>query len=548
MTDFAKATLGNCTPPQILSLTYPLRDLSTIHVYDECGCEYDRSTLQYAYSLDNLCWSCYMTYDEALTNTIELSQDYFVKVIVTGIIGKVLIGESQTTDYSTDLKGCFSFTANSNSGTFDPYADQENAVSLYQQLSENVSQLVGIPSYYIKLKPNAGGKDLTFKEYALMNVDAIKIVKIIIQDNEMPSSKPEFGDFGLDWQTDWEVEVTKGSFATAFGNEAQPMEGDLVYIPMMKRMWMVNEAYEEKKDGFMWIATTFKLALIKYQEKDSVDLGDTQTFVDSVVKNKYEDLFGEDNQSTLDSGAEGTEAPLYAASSLYPVFESDATRKYVTCDTIDIRQNSLYENGVLVSDYRYEFLTNPNPCNSRIIYQNKYCGDEFSISFILQADSAIQGWKSPIIQIGNFKIMISQDSKNTIYLNKNKNIKVDINYGEPVFITLKVSKSMNLCEMFAYKYTHNENIPIYKLKKQNYWFDIDNPIDSSKGKFDIEYSISKKTDVELNNFYGWITNFKFFDLYNGNTTELLQMYPTHQHLLINDTARRIVELPGVKPA
>lgn len=548
MTDFAKATLGNCTPPQILSLTYPLRDLSTIHVYDECGCEYDRSTLQYAYSLDNLCWSCYMTYDEALTNTIELSQDYFVKVIVTGIIGKVLIGESQTTDYSTDLKGCFSFTASSNSGTFDPYADQENAVSLYQQLSENVSQLVGIPSYYIKLKPNAGGKDLTFKEYALMNVDAIKIVKIIIQDNEMPSSKPEFGDFGLDWQTDWEVDVTKGSFATAFGNEAQPMEGDLVYIPMMKRMWMVNEAYEEKKDGFMWIATTFKLALVKYQEKDSVDLGDTQSFVDSVVKNKYEDLFGEDNQSTLDSGAEGTEAPLYAASSLYPVFESDATRKYVTCDTIDIRQNSLYENGVLVSDYRYEFLTNPNPCNSRIIYQNKYCGDEFSISFILQAYSAIQGWKSPIVQIGNFKIMISQDSKNTIYLNKNKNIKVDINYSEPVFITLKVSKSMNLCEMFAYKYTHNENIPIYKLKKQNYWFDIDNPIDSSKGKFDIEYSIAKKTDVELNNFYGWITNFKFFDLYNGNTTELLQMYPTHQHLLINDTARRIVELAGVKPA
>ena len=45
-----------------------------------------------------------------------------------------------------------------------------------------------------------------------------------------------------------------------------------------------------------------------------------------------------------------------------------------------------------------------------------------------------------------------------------------------------------------------------------------------------------------------ITNFKLFDLYNDNTTELLQMYPTHQHLLINDTARRVVELPGVNPA
>lgn len=549
MTDFTKSTLGNCTPPQILSLTYPLNDLSTIHVYDECGCEYARASLQYAYSLDNLCWSCYMSYEDALANTAELNQDFFVKIIVTGIISKVLIGDIQTSDYSTDLKGCFSFTASSNSGTFDPYADQENAISLAQQLAENVSQLVGIPSYYIKLKPNAGGKDLTFKEYALMNVDSIKVIKIIIQDNEMPSSKPEFNDFGLDWQTDWEVEVTKGSFATAFGNEAQPMEGDLVYIPMMKRMWMVNESYEEKKDGFMWIATTFKLALVKYQEKGSVDLGDSQTFVDSVVKAKYEDLFDEDEQTTLDSGEESTEAPRYAASTLYPVFESDATRKYITCDTVAIKQNQLYEHGALVADNCYEFLSNPSVGNSRIIYQNKYCGDELSLSFILQANSVIQGWESPIIQIGRFKIMISQGVvENTIWLSKNKNVKVSIGYGVPMFITLKISKALNLCEMFAYQYTYNKNIPIYKLKKQNYWFDIDNPTSSSTGKFDVEYAIMEKTTVELDNFPGWITNFKLFDLYNSNTSELLQMYPTHQHLLINDTVRRITDLPGVKPA
>lgn len=549
MTDFAKSTLGNCIPPQILSLTYPLKDISMIHIYDECGCEYKRSSLQFAYSIDGICWSCYMSYDEALANTIELTSDFFIKVIITGIIGKVMIGDDITSDYSTDLKGCFTFTADNNSGTFDPYANQENAISLAQQLAENVSQLVGIPSYYIKLKPNAGGKDLTFKEYALMNVDAIKVVKIIIQDNEMPSSKPEFGDFGLDWQTDWEVEVTKGSFATAFGNTAQPMEGDLVYIPMMKRMWMVNEAYEEKKDGFMWIATTFKLALVKYQEKGSVDLGDTQSFVDSVVKNKYEDLFGEDDQSTYGSGEAATDAPRYASSALYPVFESDATRKYITCDSIDIQQNSLYENGILISDYRYEFLTNPNPCHSRIIYQTKYCGDEMSISFIIQAGQSAYNWESPIIQIGRFKIMITQTpDSNKIWLNKNKNMYLMIESGKPTFVTLKISKSLNLCEMFAYKYTYNENIPIYKLKRQNYWFDIDNPIDSSKGKYDIEYGIAEKTDVEINNFYGWITNFKLFDLYNSNTSELLQMYPTHQHLAINDTARRIVELPGVKPA
>ena len=544
--NFNSVCNGACTPPQIVNIKMPINDISNLVIYNECECEYCNDDLQFAYSLDGSCWSCYMTYKEALINTIDLKQDFFIRVQVKGAISKVILNSEQISDYSTELVGCFQFTAAENTNTYNPYANMDNAISLQQQLAESVSQLVGIPCYYIKLNPNSGSKDLTFKEYALMNVESIKQVKIVIQDNQMPSSKPEFSDWGLDWQTDWEVEVTKGSFATAFGNTAQPMEGDLVYIPMMKRMWMVNGAYEEKKDGFMWIATTFKLALTKYQEKDSVMLGDAQDFVDNIVKTKYEDLFDEDDNSTLDSGEASTESPKFAAASLYPVFESDAIRKYITCDTIDIRQNSLYEEGTLVSDSMYEFLN--HGIQSRIIYQNKYCGDEMSMSFIIKTEIVMGQFDGPLIQIGNFKIMIRQESQNTtIFVNKNDKLSVTIPCNNPTFITLKLSKKLNLTEMFAYEYTYNKKIPTFKLQKHHFYFNIDNPISSSKGKFDVEYIIPERTQVEVNDFYGWITNFKLFDLYNDNTTELLQMYPTHQHLLINDTARRVVELPGVKP-
>ena len=545
--NFNSVCNGACTPPQIVNIKMPIKDISNLVIYNECECEYYNDDLQFAYSLDGSCWSCYMTYKEALINTIDLKQDFFIRVQVKGAISKVILNSEQISDYSTELVGCFQFTAAENTNTYNPYANMDNAISLQQQLAESVSQLVGIPCYYIKLNPNSGSKDLTFKEYALMNVESIKQVKIVIQDNQMPSSKPEFSDWGLDWQTDWEVEVTKGSFATVFGNTAQPMEGDLVYIPMMKRMWMVNGAYEEKKDGFMWIATTFKLALTKYQEKDSVMLGDAQDFVDNIVKTKYEDLFDEDDNSTLDSGEASTESPKFAAASLYPVFESDAIRKYITCDTIDIRQNSLYEEGTLVSDSMYEFLN--HGMQSRIIYQNKYCGDEMSMSFIIKTEIVMGQFDGPLIQIGNFKIMIRQESQNTtIFVNKNDKLSVTIPCNNPTFITLKISKKLNLTEMFAYEYTYNKKIPSFKLQKHHFYFNIDNPISSSKGKFDVEYIIPERTQVEVNDFYGWITNFKLFDLYNDNTTELLQMYPTHQHLLINDTARRVVELPGVKPA
>ena len=106
---------------------------------------------------------------------------------------------------------------------------------------------------------------------------------------------------------------------------------------------------------------------------------------------------------------------------------------------------------------------------------------------------------------------------------------------------------MNLIDFNAYKYTFNQNIPLYKLQNNHYWFDMDNPISSHVSKYNIEYSTTKKSDVWIGNLYGTLTNFKLFDVYNDNLSDMLEMYPTYQHLMINDTARKIVGLPGVTP-
>lgn len=547
--DFNSVCNSSCAPAQIINFNIAINDISNIVIYNDCECAYDIKDLQISYSTDNVCWSCYLSYKDALINTIELKQDFYIRIKIKGVIGKITVDGQVFTDYSTQIESGFEFKTcgeQKNSNIFNPYANLDCAVSLYQQLSETVSCVVGIPCYYIKLSPNAGSKDLTFKEYALYGVESIKQVKIIIQDNEMPSSKPEFSDFGLDWQTDWEVEITKGSFATAFGNTTQPTEGDLVYIPMMKRMWMVNEAYEEKKDGFMWIATTFKMALVKYQEKDSVDLGDAETFVESVVKNKYEDLFGEDDDVTQDANEDATEAPLYAASTLYNVFESDAVRKYMTCDTVNINNNSVYYKGALISDSRYEFMSTSTL--SRIVYQKKYCGNDASISFIING-MMTPFFEGTIVKIGTFRLNIVQEGNDiSIFANKDKNIRLNIKSGETVFVVCRWSKHMNIIDFHAYRYTYNQKIPLYKLQNGHYFFDIDNPIAEYATKYNIEFALTDRSEIEINNIYGWLTNFKLFDIYVDDLSDLLQMYPNNQHLVINDTARRLVDLPGVKPA
>ncbi len=539
----ADLNLGRCMPIQILNLNEPINDVSTFKIFDNCNMEYPRETLRYSYSLDGVCWSCYMTYDEVLRNLIDVKSDYFIRAKVGGIVNGVEAEGEKTDNYTTQLDSEFNLQGgcenNSTANTYQPYNNLDNAVGLYQQLSESVSCVVGIPIYYFKLSGNAGSTDITFKEYALKDVEAVKQIKLIVNDNNMPSSKPTFTDFGLDWETDWETEISKATFATAFGNTAQPTEGDLIYIPMMKRMWMVNEAYEEKKDAFMWNATTFKLALVKYQEKGSVDLGDTEDLVNSFIKNKYDDLFGEDEN--LDSGNDFVDAPSYSPHNMYSVFESDATRKYVSCDNNHIYAKNVYHKNTLISDYCYDFSANAN--DVAIIYQNQYCGDDCSGSFIVKFNAGSDS--KYMFSINNIKFKVEQDGA-TINLSiiNNPDLKITLTIGDTYFVWFRWNRLMNYSEISAAKHTYNPSIPLYKLTDNHWYFDIDNAT-TVTSNYNIELSSTEKGDVQLYTVNGYITNIKVYDIYIDSISELLMMYPTSQHLIINDTCRKLIDLHGV---
>lgn len=544
--DITNYNLQNCNPTQIININYPINDATTIQIYDDCKKAYDMITLQYAYSLDSVCWSCYMSYDELLKNTIDLNSDFYIRMKLNNIVGSITDEGEETTDYSSQLSSDFQLTGcdTQSSNLFSPYANLDQAVNLQTQLTETVSCLFGIPIYYFKLSPNAGSKDITFKEYALLGIEAVKQIKLLIADGVVPSSKPEFTDFGLEFQTDWETEISKVTFATAFGPTAQPIEGDLIYIPMMKRMWMVNAAYEEKNGSLMWNATTFKVYLVKYQEKGSVDISNSEDFIKSVVKNKYDDLFGDDNRGTFDSGEHTVDAPISATpNTLYAIYESDAQRKYMTCDSITYDDTSTYYKGTLISDCMYKFIR--NDIESKVIYQQKYCGACASVSFIIKPDMSPE-FENTILKVGNLEVRLKQSVQQSIlYTNIYKDKTITLNNASTYFIVIRWDVNMRLFDFSAYLYDYNHSVPEYKLSSAHYKYDIDNPVGQYSLQYDIELESSDPQDINLYNFYGEICNIKVFSCYNDNISELLQMYPTHQHLMINDTCRRVLGNNGV---
>lgn len=548
--DIQNVKLCSCAPKQIITFNTPIKfdDIANIKIYDNCGEEYANSSLEYSYSLDSVCWSCYVSYNDILLNTINIKQDLYIRIKVAGPIQNILLNCCPYTTYTTVLDSAFRFSycEVESPNMYNPYANMSCAIELNRHMSDLVVCMFGIPIYYFRLNPNQGSKDITFKEYTLMEVEPPKQIKLMVQDGQMPSSKPEFNDFGLDWQTDWETEIGKTMFATAFGPSAQPMEGDFIYIPMMKRMWQVSGAYEEKKDQLMWCASTWKVTLVKYEEKGSVDLGDLEDMVDSFVKNKYDDLFGDENEDTAGSGSESVDAPTAAFDNLYPIYKSDATRKYITCEGINIYDASTYFKGTLISDAWYTFDKLFE--NQKIIYQHPYCGDDITISFIIKPliIGITEEFEGTILQIGTLKINIEQHfSETIIYVNKNKKLKLTLSSGNVYFVYVRWSKDLNISEISASVYTYNQNIPTYKLQSGHYYYDIDNSI-SASSNWDIEYVVDKKTEVSICNFIGNITNVKVYNIYNDNISELLQQYPTNSKLLINDTARKLVGLDGLK--
>lgn len=539
---------NSCMPAQEVLLTMAINDMSSISILGCDDVKYDTSCLEVAWSYDGINWSCFASYNDAEKVLVDSPSDFYIKFKVNGIVNDVKDGD-ESVDYTTSIASGISSPSCESSNKYNPYAGLTSAIALQQSLSDSVACMIGIPIYYFKLKPDSGSKDITFKEYTLMNVESAKQIKLIVNEGQMPSSKPEFSDFGLDWQTDWETEISKTMFATAFGITSQPMEGDLIYIPMMKRMWMVNESYEEKNGSLMWNNTTFKLSLVKYQEKGSVDLGDFDSTIDSLVKTKYEDLFGD--KEGLDSGEETTEAPTYSGNGMYPVYESDSYRKYVTSEGTNFVDTNIYQRGTLISDRCYKF--DPSllyQFKNKIVYQRKYCGDEGSTSIIVGLNGMYE-YDSELIKIGhiilrlkmtNRRIKVSLDNVEdcSVYLPKQDANITDNHY----FIYLRWSKSRNVVELGVSEYSYNENVPLYKLQPAHYKFDLDNLTVHKVTKWNVEMLEDERQDVMINGIPGTVTNFKLFDSYIDNVSELLQQYPTSQHLMINDTARKIIDMQG----
>jgi hypothetical protein len=174
-----------------------------------------------------------------------------------------------------------------NSYNYNPYAVGE-VVQMVQGLSTIINQQWGIDSNYYRATVDNFGTDVILREYALQNVQPAKCLKIVVPNNELPDANYNFSPFGVDFSgIPFEVHIDKKYFESVFGEGAKPQKRDIVYFPLMDKIYEVMDSYLSR--NFMQTQLFYKVSLFKWSPRK------TNVIVPSTVPDEENPLLNLDN-------------------------------------------------------------------------------------------------------------------------------------------------------------------------------------------------------------------------------------------------------------
>ena len=527
-----------CGIKRIIRLTDAIKT-KNITVFDN-GMDITTSC-SFSWSIDGVCWSGWGTYRDYLRITPRIETDFYLRILIGGGFSHLIVGDCPISDYTICIDSSMTFIQDFCGETtiFQPYDNLDCALQLQQQLSDSVVCMFGLPVYYFRCEPKMEHADYTFKEYVLHNVTAVKQIKLMIPDGTLPSSNPKLTEFDFDWTADWETEISKSQFASAFGDTAIPKYGDFIYIPLLQRMWDVNAAYDEKNEGLMWRSTTWKIQLVKYEDSTAYDSTKFDDIIDSLIPKTYDNTFGQLERLEQERQTQSLQvtAPMFAATNLYDIFMEDAIRKQYTKSDVVIIDKQYNHRSNVVTKNMYRFK-NENGC---VTYQKGMCGDNGTLMFIVETPGSLDEIERDIIQFGSLHIGMSY-KEGKLYLSTNSNMVVELQPFKSYLCIIRwnrgnFSMSMDVCD-----YKHREDIPVYRLRPEMYWFDFENPVCSIVSDYDLNLAAETPQPCQVHAYPLQLTNIKYYNDYLDNETMIKEsvLYTTsHNNCVFNDVARHI---------
>lgn len=523
----------NCNSiSRVIVFNTPLK-YAKIKVVDNQNYEITNSCL-FSWSADGVCYSEFTSYENYNSICSSIDSDFFLRILFKGSLGGVYVSNAIVTCYSIFLHNPDPYiTEYCDTTAIDFYSNIDCAVRMQTSISDKIICSFGIPCYYFHVSPDDSTRDLTFKEYVLHNVEDVKILKLMLNDGQMPSSKPVFTEFDFDWETDWEVEISKTHFANAFGDTVFPNQRDMVYIPMMRRMYEVNSAYCENAEALMWRGTTWKLGLIKWNEKTNIDYNKFEDIIDEWAKNRYDDVFSsESNEQDTQSGITQNRIDEYNQNNIR-LYLSDAVR-HSSSVGLNIVDFDIYNSNILVAKNIYN-MVNPD---DYIKYIKTICGENGTLSFIMNTNNvpANISIEKTLIHFGEIKINVRTDDS-YIYVSDSLGTTSKLMLGGLYIINYVWNRRNFTAQFIIYNHVLNtryESFPKYKIRSDMYRFVH---YDTSVGKYNNDYIMTSPQECVITPHQIPMTNIKLYSSALDRETlekEILKFSTKHASCVIND--------------
>jgi len=173
--------------------------------------------------------------------------------------------------------------------SFKPY-EVGTAIGIAKELSLQTNKIFGHEVIYFKTEPDRDSADFIFKEWTLFKTTERKCIKIMVPNNTFPDNKPNFTEFGVDFEVPFEIHIDHTYFQMIFGKGSQPRKRDYLFLPLLNRMYEIQGSYIYR--GFAMEPIYWKVQLTKFQPNiDMLMKAEDRTFLDNLIVSS-DQLFG----------------------------------------------------------------------------------------------------------------------------------------------------------------------------------------------------------------------------------------------------------------
>lgn len=269
-------------------------------------------TKQFRWSRDGQNWSLWVDNQDAATTLLdEMEKTYFefkyaydnstyaalaesviIEEIQLSVISNSIDGpETSYATVSCNIEGCPVVIAD-REASFNPYG-VDSAIGIARELSLQTNKIFGHEVVYFKTEPDRQSGDFIFKEWTLYETTNRKCIKVMVPDNTFPDAKPNFNEFGVDFEIPFEIHIDHTYFQSIFGINSQPRKRDYLYFPLTNRMYEIQGSYLHR--GFMMEPIYWKVQLTKFHPNIDMLITDQsiKQSLDNVILTTDE-LFGKE--------------------------------------------------------------------------------------------------------------------------------------------------------------------------------------------------------------------------------------------------------------